>query len=180
MMNANFKPVAVAFALAALLGIVPAHAQQTVQPETAPSQAQDTPAVPPGMGGMMGPGMMGRPGAGAPWMSGNMGMMGMMQMCPMMHGMMGMRGPGMAFGSGMMMGYGGLALSDAQVAKLASIQKALIRKETELMRQMYDARLDAQRNAYAVLSKGQREQLGGGTNTTDEPAKVPGTYEHSH
>ena len=162
-MNTNFKPLAAALALAAFLGIISsANAQQAAQPEAAPSQAQSTPAVPPGMGGMMG-----RPGAGAPWMSGNMGMMGMMKMCPMMHGMMGMRGPGMVFGSGMMMGYGGLALSDAQVAKLTGIQKALFRKETELMRQMYDARLDAQRSAYAVLNQAQREQLNHGVNMMD-------------
>ena len=172
MMNVNFKPFAAALALTAFMGIAPAHAQQAAQPEAAPSQAQSTPAVPPGMGGMMGPGMggprmMGKPGAGAPRMSGNMGMMGMMQMCPMMHGMMGMGGPGMAFGSGMMMGYGGLALSDAQVAKLTGIQKALFRKESELMRQMYDARLDARRDAYAVLSKAQREQLNHGVDMMD-------------
>ncbi len=160
-MNADLKPLAAVLTLAAFLGMTPAHAQQAPQPEAAPGQAQGTPAVPPGIGGMIGPDMMGRPGAGAPRMSGNMGMMGMMQMCPMMHGMMGMRGPGMAFGSGMMMGYGGLALSDAQVAKLTGIQKALFRKETELMRQMYDARLDARRDAYAVLTKAQRQRLGG-------------------
>ena len=166
-MNTDFKPLAAALALAAFLSISPAYAQQAAQPEAAPSQAQSTPAVPQGIGGMIGPAMMSRPGAGAPWMSGNMGMMGMMRMCPMMHGMMGMRGPGMAFGSGMMMGYGGLALSDAQAAKLTGIQKALFRKETELMRQMYDARLDARRDAYAVLTQAQREQLNHGVNIMD-------------
>ena len=173
-MNTNFKPLAAALAFAAFLGITPAHAEQAAHHEAAPNQTQETTTSPQGMGGAMGSGMMdpgmgmmGGPGAGAPRMPGNMGMMGMMQMCPMMHGMMGMRGPGMAFGSGMMMGYGGLALSDAQVAKLTGIQKALFRKESELMRQMYDARLDAQRSAYAVLTQAQREQLNHGVNMMD-------------
>lgn len=169
-MNANLKPFAAALTAAALLGIAPAHAESVAQPDAAPGQAQGAPAVPPGMGGMMGPAAMGKPAAGASRMPGQMSMMGMMQMCPMMHrmmgmqGMIGMHGAGMAAGTGLMMGYRGLVLSDAQADKLAGIQKALFRKESALMQKMYDARLDAERDAYAVLSKTQREQYGRNAN----------------
>ena len=98
----------------------------------------------------------------------------------MMHGMMGMHGAGTTPGWGMMMGYGGLALSDAQADKLTSIQKALLRKQTELMRRMYDARLEAQRDAYAVLSKAQREQLGRGGNMMGGAASAPGMQRSEH
>ena len=77
-MNTNFKPLATALALAAFLAVAPAHAEEAHH-EAAPSQAQGAPAGPQGMGGMMGPRMMGKPAAGSPSMSGNMDMMGMMQ-----------------------------------------------------------------------------------------------------
>ncbi len=167
-MNRNFKVLsgvlcAAAFSVYADSAV---YAQEMPTPGMMQNQTQGKGAASPGMG-MPGSAMAEKSPAGGPMAMGDMGMMnmmGMMRMCPMMGGMMGhmMGGPGAGMMGPGMMGYGGLILTDKQIDRVNSVREDLFRKETALMRQMLKARLEAQKNIYAVLTKEQKEQLGHG------------------
>lgn len=143
----NVRNYLAACLLASALDVMPISAALAQQP-TPPTESSAT--YGPGMMGYgygpgygMGPGMMG-------YGSGGYGMG---------PGMMGYGGYGM--GPGMMGGFGlaGLDLSNAQIDKISKIREGLFRTQTTLMTQMFKARLSAQEQINAVLTKEQRAAL---------------------
>ena len=169
----NVRKYLAASLLASALSAMPISAALAQQPQP-PSATESSPAYGPGMMGYgygpgygmgpgimgygsggygMGPGMMGGSGYGmGPGMMGGSGY-------GMGPGMMGYGGYGM--GPGMMGGFGlaRLDLSNAQIDKISKIRETLFRTQTTLMTQMFKARLSAQEQIDAVLTKEQKAEL---------------------
>ncbi len=108
---------------------------------TAAAQAQQVPSpgYGPGMMGGPGPGMgAGMMGAYGPASGYGMGCPGMMGGHGPGYGMMGGYGPGYGTGPGMMGGWSGLNLSDAQTAQMDKIHDSLQEKHRKLMSEMWN------------------------------------------
>lgn len=157
----NVRNYLAASLLALALSAMPISAALAQQPQP-PSATESSPAYGPGMMGYgygpgygMGPGMMGYGSGGYGMGPGMMGGFGY----GMGPGMMGYGGYGM--GSGMMggLGFARLDLSNAQIDKISKIREALFRTQTTLMTQMFKARLSAQEQIDAVLTKEQKAEL---------------------